>query len=321
MGGQFPSEIKFAGYDHILLKGRAEHPVYLSIDNDRVEIRDARHLWGLDVHETQRRIQKELGSPDVKVAAIGPAAENCLVYAMIVHDIQNTASRKVGPVMGSKNLKAIAIRGTKGLKIADPKQFLKLFDQYYDEFREGGKAYAFGKQQNQEGISRQIVEGYQFAYGNEVPDGYAPPSPTMDWVRKHKVGSIGCAFCPLQCHQNFSVPGVGNGGTTCVNYFGLYYQKMYTADDFTAWWERTMLSNRYGIDTLSVEMIGSWLMELYSRGIITAEDTDGVPMVKGSRESRVTPVSDIFHPMPVSIYKLGRIKLYISIQYIFKCRF
>jgi aldehyde:ferredoxin oxidoreductase len=293
MGGQFPSELKFAGYDHVLIKGRAEHPVYLSIDNDRVEIRDARHLWGLDAHETQRRIQKELGSPDVKVACVGPAGENCLVYAMIVHDIQNTASRKVGPVMGSKNLKAIAVRGTKGLKIADPKEFLRLFDLFYDEFREGGRAWAFGQQQNREGISRQIVEGYKFAYGTEVPDGGAPPSPTMDWVRKHRVGSIGCSFCPLQCHQNFSVPGVGNGGTTCVNYFGLYYQRMYEADDYDAWWERTMLANRYGIDTLSIEMIGGWLMELYRRGIITAEDTDGVPMVKGSREAIRTVIEKL----------------------------
>jgi len=285
LGGQFPSELKFAGYDHLLIKGKAESPVYLWIENDRVEIRDARHLWGLDTHETQRRIRRELGDPDVQVACIGPAGENLVVYALILHHIQNTASRKVGAVMGSKNLKAIAVRGTKGLKIADPKEFLRLFDEFFDEFREGGRAYAFGRQQHQEGISRQIAEGYRFAYGTDVPEGGAPPSPMMDFLEKYMVGHTGCSFCPLQCHQNYSVPGVGNGATTCVNYFGLIYQRMYEPTDFEAWWERTVLANRYGIDSLSVEMIGSWLMELQRRGIITAEDTDGIPMERGSREA------------------------------------
>jgi aldehyde:ferredoxin oxidoreductase len=293
LGGQFASELKFAGYDHLLVKGRADHPVYVSIDNDRVEIKDARHLWGLGTHETQRRIKKELGDPDVRIACIGPAGENLVVYALILHDIQNTASRKVGAVMGSKNLKAVAVRGTKGLKIADPKEFLRLFDEFYDEFREGGRAYAFGRQQHTEGISRQIAEGYHFAYGTEVPEGGAPPSPMMDFVHKYMVGHTGCSFCPLQCHQNYSVPGVGNGATTCVNYFGLIYQRMYDATDFEAWWERTILANDFGVDSLSVEMIGSWLMELTQRGIIGPEDTDDVLMERGSREAIRTVIQKV----------------------------
>ena len=94
LGGQFPSELKFAGHDHLVIKGRAERPSYLFIDNDRVEIRDATHLWGLDVHETQKRIKEELGDQDVQVACIGPAGEVLVVYAMIVHDIENTAAKK-----------------------------------------------------------------------------------------------------------------------------------------------------------------------------------------------------------------------------------
>ena len=133
MGGQIASEIKFAGYDHIAIKGKADKPVYLYINNDDVEIRDASHLWGLDTHETQRRIKEELEDSDVQMACIGPAGENLVVYALILHDIDNTASRKVGAVMGSKNLKAVAVRGTKGLKMADPRAFLELFDEFYDD--------------------------------------------------------------------------------------------------------------------------------------------------------------------------------------------
>jgi len=283
LGGQFPSEMKYAGYDHIIVKGKAERPIYLFINNDNVEIKDARHLWGLDTHETQRMIKEELGDPDVQVACIGPAGENLVVYALILHDIDNTASRKVGAVMGSKNLKAIAVRGTKGLKVADPKALLALYDDFYNDFAKG-RAAPFGKMQNTEGISRQIAEGYQYAYGAEIPE-EVPPSPMIEFLKKTMVGPMGCAFCPLQCHQNFRVPGIGNGATTCVNYFGLIYQKMYDSTDFGLWWERTMLANRYGVDSLSVEMLGSWLMELYKRGIITADDTDGIPMERGSREA------------------------------------
>lgn len=283
LGGQFASEIKFAGYDHIVVKGKAKEPAYLFINNDSVEIRDAKHLQGLDVFETQQRIKKELEDPDVQVACIGPAGENLVVYAMIVHDINNTAARRVGAVMGSKNLKAIAVRGTKGVKVADPKKFLALYDEFYDDITRG-RAHAFATTQHKEGISRQIAEGYIYAYGAPVPE-EVPPSPMIEFLKKHMTGAIGCAFCPMQCHQNFSVPGIGNAGTNCVNYFGLILQKMYDPTDFEIWWERTMLANKLGLDSLAIEMIGAWLMELYSRGVITAADTDGIPMERRSRKA------------------------------------
>jgi aldehyde:ferredoxin oxidoreductase len=283
LGGQFASEIKFAGYDNIIIKGKTEEPAYLLINNDDVEIRDAKHLRGLDTWETQKRIKKELEDPDVQVACIGPAGENRVVYAMIVHDINNTAARRVGAVMGSKNLKAIAVRGTKGVKVADPKAFLALYDEFYNDITKGRGA-PFARMQYEEGISRQIAEAYIYAYGAPIPE-QVPPSPMIDFLKKYMTGSIGCAFCPMQCHQNFSVPGIGNAGVNCVNYFGLIYQGMYDSTDFEVWWERTLLSNKYGLDSLAIDMIGSWLMELYKRGIITAADTDGVPMERRNRKA------------------------------------
>lgn len=233
------------------------------------------------MHETQRRIKEETEDQDVQVACIGPAGEVLVVYAMIVHDIENTASKKgFGAVMGSKNLKAVAVRGTRGLKIADPKAFLALYDEYYEEISQG-RASTFAKMMKTEGISRQIAEGYNTAYGAQVPD-ELPYSPTKEWVSKYKVGSIGCAFCPVQCHQNYSVPGIGNGGAVCVTYLGLIYQAMYDPTQFEVWWRRTMLANRYGVDVLQIEMIGGWLMELHRREMITADDTDGIPFERGS---------------------------------------
>lgn len=292
LGGQFPSEMKYAGYDHIAIKGKAENPVYLFINNNSVEIKDAGHLWGMDVYETQERIKEELDDPETQVACIGPAGENLVVYSMIVHEIENTAAKKgFGAVMGSKNLKAIAIRGTDGIRISDPKMFMSLFGEYYYEISRG-RAATFSKMAQTEGISRQIAEGYNTAYGQEVPEDL-PPSPTKDWVKRYMVGPIGCAYCPVQCHQNFCVPGIGNGGTVCVNYFGLLLQSMYNANDFDIWWKRTMLANKYGLDTLQIEMIGGWLMQLYERGIITADDTDGVPMERGSDKAITTLIEKI----------------------------
>lgn len=291
IGGQLPSEIKFAGYDHIIIKGKAKEPVYLFINNDTVEIRDAKHLWGLDTWETQQRLKTELEDPEVQIACIGPAGENLVVYALIMHDINNTASRRVGGVMGSKNLKAIAVRGTKGVKVANPKEFLALYDEFYDDITKG-QAKAFATMLHKEGISRQIAEGYIYAYGAPVPE-EVPPSPMIEFVKKCMVGPIGCAFCPIQCHQNFSVPGIGNGGTNCVNYFGLILQQMYDPTDFEIWWEKTLLSNKLGLDNLAMEMIGNWLMELYKRGLITTDDTDGVPMERRSRKAIASFVEKI----------------------------
>jgi aldehyde:ferredoxin oxidoreductase len=291
IGGHFPSEMKYAGYDQIVIKGKTKELSYLYVNNDSVEIRDARHLKGLDVHETQWRIKQELGDPDIQVACIGMSGEKMAVYANIVHDIDNSASKRgLGAVMGSKNLKAVAVRGTKGIKIADPKKFLELYDEFYDGFREGGRAYAFGKTFHLEGMSRYHVEGYDsirrdFRKGKKYLGSEVPPSPTMDFIRKYSIANTGCAFCPLQCHQNISVPGIGNGGAMCVCWWGLVYANLYERTDFNLWWKRTMLCERYGIDHLYVEMVGAWLIDLYKRGIITEKETDGIPMIKGSEEA------------------------------------
>ena len=166
-GGQFPSEMKFAGYDNISVSGKADRPVYIYIENDHIQIKDAKHLWGMGASKTQETIQAELNDPDVQVLCIGPAGENLVAYSMLVHDIQNTASKGgFGAVMGSKNLKAIAIRGTKGLAIAHPKAFLKLFNEHWTH-NTSGMMRAFTKLLQKEGQSRHmhIHTGIQFPGG------------------------------------------------------------------------------------------------------------------------------------------------------------
>jgi len=297
MGGQFGAEMKFAGYDHIVIRGKADKPVYLAIHNDDVEIRDAKHLWGLDTQGTQTRIWEESKDPDVKIACIGPAGENLNVYAAVLHEIENTASRGgLAAVMGSKNLKAVAVRGTKGIKIADPEAFMALFEQYFNHYKTGRGAY-MGRILSQEGLSRHGFEGYR--YKDTLSWGYesyvVPPVKREDSIaefnRQYRVGGIGCAFCPIQCKQNYSVPGIDNGGATCTAFCAFRFALKY--HDPKLWWKGLAATQRYGIDFGAVTNITSWLMYLYEKGLITAADTDGIPMVWGSEEAQMTVIEKI----------------------------
>jgi aldehyde:ferredoxin oxidoreductase len=123
-GGSFSPEIKYAGYDGIVIKGRAKHPVYLWIDDDQVEIRDARHLWGKDALDSNADIKSELNDETIKIAGIGQAGENLVSYALICCEYNRQAGRGgAGAVMGSKNLKAVAVKGSQPVKVHDPKAF------------------------------------------------------------------------------------------------------------------------------------------------------------------------------------------------------
>jgi len=291
LGGQIPSEIKYAGYDHIVIKGKAERPVYLFINNDDVHIRDSKHLWGLDTQETQARIKEELKDPDVQIACIGPAGENMVIGSLILHDIQNTAARGgFGALMGSKNLKAVAVRGTKGLKVADPKAFADLWKEYYG-FYANGRGYAFLKGQSQGGIARHVYDGYR--YQQRVVSGNFDPL-MKDFLKGYMVGSIGCTFCPVQCQQNYSVPGIDNGGATCANY-GMFpfLSHMVNAPDLKSWWKAISMAQRYGMESMAITTIAGWLMLLYQQGMITAADTDGMPMEWGSEKATLTVIDKV----------------------------
>ncbi|MDO9484313.1 MAG: aldehyde ferredoxin oxidoreductase N-terminal domain-containing protein, partial [Hydrogenophaga sp.] len=126
-GGYWGAEFKMAGWDMVIFEGRSEKPVYLYINDDDVELRDASHLWGQSVWKTEEILKSSLQDPLVRVSSIGKAGENGVLYAAVVNDLHRAAGRSgVGAVMGSKNLKAIAVRGTKGVgNIRDPKAFMK----------------------------------------------------------------------------------------------------------------------------------------------------------------------------------------------------
>ncbi len=296
MGGQFPSEAKFAGYDNIIIQGRADKPVYLLINDDRVEIKDAAHLWGLDTYKTQSAIKAETKDPDTQVACIGPAGENQVAYGLIYHDINATAGRcGTGGVMGSKNLKPVAVRGTKGLPVADPQKYLELWNEYF--------AATFPEPLTPDHWSRtSMIDAADFEatldifmWGGDATDLVCPPVPEektlKEFTRKYAVGNSGCAFCPEQCYVRVNVPNIGAGAALCA--MPGEWQTRFKTYDPELWWRSAVLSNKLGLDCSSTCNIISWLMKLHEEGIITAADTDGIPMEWGSGEAVLAMIEKI----------------------------
>ena len=212
MGGYWGPELKYAGYDSVIVKGAADKPVYISIYNDTVEIRDAAHLSGKDTYQTQDAIRDELGDPEVEVACIGPAGENRIAYASIHTRLGNAAGRTgMGTVMGSKNLKAIAVRGTKGVTLADPERFMELCLEAMEIQKPllamGKTTDLFANDPPTWALTLGNYEASEWVKQKEVRNGHKP------YWEKHKNrqgnGITGCFNCQVRCMDYYDHPQKG----------------------------------------------------------------------------------------------------------------
>jgi aldehyde:ferredoxin oxidoreductase len=178
MGGFFTPELAWAGFHHLVIKGKAKNPVYIWIRNGEIEIRDASHLWGKSVTETQWAIRKELNDDEVKCAVCGPAGENLVRYANVMTGIKNSAGRTgMGAVMGSKNLKAVAARGTMDIKIAHPMEALEFNKRFIDQITSAkvnqtqgtlGTPFIWGATNSWGGIRTRNFQYNQCEYADDV---------------------------------------------------------------------------------------------------------------------------------------------------------
>lgn len=281
MGGYLSSELKFAGYDHLVIEGKAEKPVYLSIRDDRVEIRDASAIWGHDTYETPEMVRQELQDPAAKVVSIGPAGERLVVYASINSGTGNAAARTgLGAVMGSKNLKAIAVRGTRGIKVARPWEFLEgcrgllasiREARFYDDLHEAGLTRIHDREM------RSLYE----LLGNATEE--CATICEGDFLKKHLHNRVGCFACPVACFDSYNIQGVGAGTAKCSPYGDLTWDLQ--NPDLMLFWKVFVECQRYGLDARSLSNTIAWLMELNEKGIISARDTDGQVMDWGSPEA------------------------------------
>ncbi len=274
-GGFFAPELKYAGYDHIVITGKADKPVYLWIENERVEIRDASAIWGKDTYETQEFIRSEV-DPEARVACIGQAGEKLVHFATVQHELGHGGGRTgMGAVMGSKNLKAIVVRAAKGIALADPEKYLSLTEELQQELRN----HPAVQNEQKYGVSFSQDAALMRATQGQVPR----PVFSSDVFLKYQPKRDGCFGCPTQCMDLYPVKAKGGGTISC----SLYTNPFYTVrnNDVDVLLECSLLAQRYGVDSVSSMGIVAWLMDLYEKGLITAKDTDGIPMEWGSQQA------------------------------------
>jgi len=286
MGGDFAPEMRYAGYDHIVITGKAKNPVYLWIKDDDVEIRDAQTLWGKNTWETEQLIHEMDGDQEERVMCIGQAGENLVRYACVISPPKNAGGRTgMGAVMGSKNLKAIAVRGTKGLPVYDPKKLLDLRAELTHRILKSKAMIACGtygtmfifSTANTAGQIR--VRNFQL---NQMVNGQDLEPETFH--ENYSAGPVACVSCPIHCRHKYVVPLGEYKGTitegpeyTYLGAFGTEVDNPRLDVVLTA----GHLSNLYGLDVLEYGSLLSWAMELYEKGLITKEDTGGIALEWG----------------------------------------
>lgn len=254
VGGTWGPELKFSGYDGVIIKGKAEKPVYIWIHDGEVEILDASKLWGLDTFTVQKEIQ-QLHGKEVRVLCIGQAGEN-LVRLSTISTETGYAAAKIGggAVMGAKNLKAVAVKGSGGIKIARVDEFLE--------------------------VARQ---GWELTHAHPVRDWSTegPYHRIIEYTRKYRTKYVSCFGCPVNCRNWIEFPGLQPGEAMCAG--GWWYQIIGSRDE-KAIWEGRLLADQYGLCAHTVLDLIRWLMEVYKGGLITEEET-GIPWSKfGSSE-------------------------------------
>lgn len=276
-GGHFGPELKFAGYDGIIFEGRAEKPVYLWINDDYVELRSAEHLWGKNTFDTTDELLKET-SDDARVACIGPAGEKLVLFAAVINDKHRAAGRSgLGAVMGSKNLKAVAVRGTKSIEVADPEGFLEKCKDIRRKLKQhpvtGTGLPTYGTEiliniLNQSGAlpTRNWRDGGYFEHADDIGG---------ETLReKYLVRNKGCFGCSIGCGRVTKIPegkfkGFGEG----PEYEAAWaYGAACGVRDLAAISRANFICNELGLDPITMGATIACTMEMYEKGILSREE-------------------------------------------------
>ncbi len=297
MGGFFGPELRFAGYDGLVVTGKAAAPVYLYINDDRVEIRDARKFWGSGTDQFDKDLIEELGDPRFRTCYIGPAGENLVEYACIVNTAARAAGRGgTGCVMGSKNLKAVAVRGTGQPEVGDHALFLEALEearqrfkneQIYGMWRSGGTA---GGLEMLSGLGMMAVRNFREGTFSDI-DKIGFHAGMKNWIR-----SFSCYCCPLACKKSGKTTdspfaglvhdgpeyetGTMLGANLMISDLSGILKAIYTCDD-------------YGLDIISVGNTIGFLMEAYEKGLIDKRFLDNIDLKWGSVDATLEMIHRI----------------------------
>lgn len=297
-GGYFPVELKFAGYDVLIIEGKSEEPVYLVIKDDIVGIRSAKKIWGLDTFDTQVILKQELKEQNARIACIGPAGENLSKMACIINEKRAFGRKGVGTVMGSKNLKAIAVRGTNQVPIADEEAFKKARTFMLGKMKESPVLYPefskFGTPMLVEATSALGIfpsENYRTTGEKSYVEGLGGEASLS-----RKKGSERCSGCPVGCSQLKLARGDNKyAGASSDPEYETYYSfgGETGVDNLDSVIYADQLCDKLGLDTMSVGVTIGFAMELFERGILTLEDTKGVELKFGNDKAMIDLIKDI----------------------------
>ncbi|MBL7175854.1 MAG: aldehyde ferredoxin oxidoreductase family protein [Desulfobacteraceae bacterium] len=292
VGEYWGAELRFAGFDGIILEGKSPKPVYLWVHNGEAVIKEANHLWGLNTKETQEAIRGEISKKRARIALIGPGGENLVRFACIMHGLEDAAGRSgMGAVMGSKNLKAIAVRGNQKPSMADPGG-VKALRQWFmhnkqltaglSEFGTNPRIPHFSK------IGNLPTRNFRDGAFENVENISAQT--LRDTIR---VGMEGCYGCPVRCKK---VVEVKEPYQVDRAYGGPEYETIAAlgsncgVDDLKAISKGSELCNAYSLDTISTGCTIAFAMECFENGILTSEDTGGIDLRFGNADAMIQAI-------------------------------
>lgn len=298
-GGFWAPELKYAGYDQIIVYGRASEPVYVWIDDDNVEIRDAKHLWGKDTYDTHKSILEETGDPEIHTVEIGVAGENLVKMGNILSDAFRGAGRTgMGAVMGSKNLKAIAVRGTKGVKVADPDKLLEITKDDIKILYSDPTSRLFSEQG-----SMALMRIYDLNLGAQVTrnfqEGQFNPIEGLlgeYYTKTYEVKKRGCLSCSLHCGSFWMIQDGPFAGLSAPKLeYGMVtnYTTRVGVANLEIGLKAIDLLQRYGLDTISTGAVIGFAMECYEKGILSDKDTNGLKLEWGNADAVLEMIEKI----------------------------
>jgi len=295
-GGWWGPELKSSGFDAIVIKGQADQPVYLSIQNGKAEIRDARHLWGKMTRETEKMIREELGDEKVRIALIGPGGEKGVKYACVLNELKHANGRTgMGAVMGSKHLKAIAVRGSRRISLHDPEKVREIVKEIAETWKKNPSSLV------ELGTARGVMplNAAGMLPTRNFTAGTFEKAETIsgETMRDTILVSRGtCYGCPVRCKREVRVdapykvdPEYGGPEYETLGALG----SLCGIGDLKAIAMANQLCGAYGIDTISTGTTIAFAMECFERGILTRRDTGGIDLRFGDAGAMVAMVEKI----------------------------
>ena len=297
-GGHFAAEMKFAGYDQIVIEGKSRKTVYIFVEDQDIQIMDAEHLVGKDTYEATETIKKDLGDRTVQVATVGPAAENHVLYAGIFANLARPAARTgMGTVMASKNLKAVALKGTGVIEIADPRRFWKIVEEIEDETYTHPQYWP----RRIMGTTRILMLADKLGFlptrhFTSATFQHASKVSGERLAREYNVKNRACFSCIVPCSRVYVIRE--------GKYAGLYgegpeYEALssFTArvgnSDLDLALKAVDLANRLGLDAITTAECIAWAMELYEKGELTRKEADGLELKWGNGEAILALIEKI----------------------------